>query len=344
MPYKPPRDDENLSLDEIEEREALEKRQEKKDKQRFNIFSRAYADGKGVEKDEEIIADNPNLVNFFKLLGRKINELLTVNIMMVVGNFPIFFFLFAMSGFLSLHTSSPYYTMFAPLRGAQLFNDNAVTTALMNIFGRQAEVTVLSTADYVLIALSALFLLTFGPVRIGITYIVRNMFRGEPVMMFHDFFYAIKRNLRQSIIYGIMDVLICGIIIYDIVFFNINYNVSMITSTMFFMSLCLAMLYFFMRQYIYLMIVTFDLSIFKMFKNAIRFTVLGVKRNFMAFLGVLLVGMLEYVLIFAYFPLAAIMPFVIIPSLLVLIGIYSVYPVIKKWMIDPFYEKVDSEV
>lgn len=341
MPYNDNDNDRNrsshMSLDEIEAREQEEKKKEKK---KFNIFAHAYDDGKGVDPNEERIIDNPNLVNFFKLVGRKINQLLTINIIMIVGNFPIFFFLLAMSGYLSIHTTSPYYTVFAPLRGAMLFHNSPAVSAVWTIYQRQAEVTVHTTADYVLLGLTLLLVLTFGVVRVGVTYIIRNMFRGKPIFMMTDFFGTIKRNLRQTIIYGIMDSVIIFMIGYDILFFNLNYGANFVMNTMFFMSLCLAVLYFFMRNYIYLMLVTFDLSIFKMFKNALSFTVLGIKRNAMALLGVLLLAGLEYVLLFAYFPLAVIVPFIILPSLIVLIGVYAAYPVIKKHMIDPYYEEI----
>ena len=57
---------EKLSLDEIEELEAQEKKQKKRSA--FNIFSKAYEDGKGVDKDEIPICDDPSFVNFFKLI------------------------------------------------------------------------------------------------------------------------------------------------------------------------------------------------------------------------------------------------------------------------------------
>ena len=333
-------DNENLSLDEIEAREQEEKKRAQREKRKINIFNSAYADGKGVDKDEVQIADNPTLVNFFKLVGRKINQLLSVNIMMIVGNFPIFFFLLAMSGYFSIHTTTPYYLVYAPLCGAVLFDHSAATSALWTIFQRQMVVPVHTTVDYVLFALSGLVILTFGPVRVGVTYVLRNLFRGRPVFLLQDFFDAIKRNLRQAIIYGILDLSIVCLLIYDIVFFNLNYGVHFIMDMMFFMSWCLVLLYFFMRPYIYLMIVTFDLSLFKIFKNALRFTVLGVKRNFMFLLGTVVLLLLEYVLMFAYFPLAVIVPFVILPSLLVMMGIYAAYPKLKQYMIDPFYDEI----
>lgn len=328
-------DNKKLSLDEIEELEQAEK----KEKSKFNIFNRVNKDGKGVDKDEIPIADDPSLVNFFKMIGRKLNQILSVNMLLIFGNFPIFFFLLAMSGYFSIHTTSPYYTVYAPLRGALMFDNSAANSALWTMFSRQAEVTVHTTVDYVLLGLTALLLLTFGPVRVGCTYIMRNLFRGEAVFMMHDFFYAIKRNLRQAIIYGIMDVCIVCLIVYDIIFFNLNYDLNMMINTMFFMSLCLAVLYFFMRHYIYLMLVTFDLSIFKLMKNGLLFTVLGIKRNIMVLLGTILALFLEYFLLMAYFPLGVIMPFVILPSLLVLMGVYGAYPKIKEIMIDPYYEE-----
>lgn len=339
--YDPNSNKKNLSLDEIEALEQEEKKKEKKAK--FNLFDRAYRDGAGVEKDEIDIADNPNLINFFKLLGRKISQIFSINIIMVLGNFPIFFFMLSLTGYFSIHTTSPYYTVFAPLRGAMLFNNSPTVSALWTIFSRQADVTVQTTVDYVLLGLTALLIFTLGPVRVGVTYIMRNLFRGEPVFMMHDFFYAIKRNLRQALIFGILDVAAIALIVYDIMFFSLNQGLNMMMQTMFFMSICLAVLYYLMRNYIYLMLITFDLSIFKMYKNALLFTILGLKRNIMALLGVLVVCMLEYFLIFTFFPLAAVMPFVIIPSLLLLISVYSAYPKIKEIMIDPFYQKVKKK-
>ena len=58
----------------------------------------------------------------------------------------------------------------------------------------------------------------------------------------------------------------------------------------------LSILYFFMRFYIYLLLVTFDLSIRKILKNALIFTMLGIKRNLMGFLGVALITLVNVAL------------------------------------------------
>lgn len=326
---------ENLSLDEIEAREQ----EEKKQKNRLNIFSRLQRDGKGVDKDEIAIAENPNFMNFFKLVGRKVNEMLSVNLILVIGNFPIFFFLFAMSGYMSNHITEPRYLVYAPLKGAMLFHNSPAVSALWTLYSRTMPVTIHTLGDYIFMGLTLLLLVTFGPVRAGVTYLLRNMFRAKPVMILSDFWDALKRNLKQSLAVGVLDLLIIAVLIYDIVFFYMNYNVSLLMTAMFFLTLWMIVLYVVMRHYIWLMLVTFEIKITKIFKNALRFTVVGLKRNVMILLGTLFTAALEYSLLLIYFPLGVIFPFVILPSLVMMIGIYGAFPVIKKWMIDPYYEE-----
>jgi len=336
MPYE---DNERHTLDEIEQAEQEELAAKAKQESGFNPFRKTYSDGEGVSKDEEQICENPNLKNFFKLLGRKLNPILSVNLMSVFGNFPMIFALFAISGYASIHSTAPYFTVFAPLKGAMYFDHSPATAALMGIFGMQADITILSAVDYVMLALSALTILTFGPVNVGATYILRNLFRGEGIFLWHDFFYAIKRNLKQSLVYGIMDAVILVLLAYNIFFYNLNYGVNTPLNMMFYAAICMAVLYIIMRPYIYLMMVTFDLSILKMFKNALLFTVLGIKRNILSTLGIVLLVVIEFALLVLYFPLGVILPFVGLFSIGYMMQIYGAYPKIKEIMIDPYYNK-----
>lgn len=337
-------DNERHILDEIEENERAAIRKEKK---KNNIFDRWSKEREGVSKDEIPIAADPSLKNFFKLIGRKLNQLLSVNLLILAGNFSIFFIFLGLSGYLSIHTVQPLYAVFAPLKGAMLFDSSASTAALWSIFSRPAEVVVFTTWDYIVFGIGALVLFTYGLVRVGVTYILRNMFRGEPVFLVHDFFYAIKRNLRQAIIVGIIDLGIIALFVYDIKFFNLKYGANMMMSVGFFTSLALSVVYILMRPYIYLMLVTFDISIFKMIKNAFLFTIIGIKRNIAVLFGTILVLALEYILLAVYIPLGVIIPFVILPSFLIMMGIYGAYPKIKEIMIDPYYspsaEETESE-
>lgn len=335
-------DNERHILDEIEENEQNERASIRREKKKNNIFDKWNKESEGVSKDEIPIANDPTLKNFFKLIGRKLNRLLSVNLLILAGNFPIFFIFLGLSGYLSIHTVQPLYAVFAPLKGAMMFDSSASCAALWSIFSRPAEVVVFTVWDYIAFGIGALVLFTYGPVRVGVTYILRNMFRGEPVFLMHDFFYAIKRNLRQAIIVGIMDLGIIFIFIKDIEYLNIHYSKGMM-SVMFFMCLALSVVYILMRPYIYLMLVTFDISIFKMIKNAFLFTIIGIKRNIAVLLGTILVLALEYTLLAVYIPLGVIIPFIILPSFLIMMGIYGAYPKIKEIMIDPYYTPSSEE-
>ena len=97
-----------------------------------------------------------------------------------------------------------------------------------------------------------------------------------------------------------------------------------------------------MRNYIYLLAVTFKLSLFKILKNSFIFAFVGLKRNLMAFLGILAVCAINY-FVFINLPIGgAVLPLIISVALCSFIGAYAAYPVIKKYMIAPYYE--DEEV
>lgn len=314
--------------------------EENETKRRFNLFDRFRKEREGVPDDEPKVLDNPTVGNFFKLLGRKINTLLSVNLLYVFGNFPIFFILLAATGYFSTQSFAPYYQQFAPLLGASYFEQSPLIAALMGTYGIQSTVSVPSTVTYVLYALGALLLLTFGPVNAGTTHLLRSMVREEGMFIMSDFWQTIKRNLKQSLIFGVLDILIMVILGYDLLYFYLNLaSGETMIYIFFFLTFAMCIVYAFMRMYIYLMMITFDLSIMKLLKNALFFAILGIKRNIMALLAVIVVVAFWYVLRMVFFPVAVILPFILMFSVCGLASAYAAYPKIKEIMIDPYYSE-----
>ena len=69
---------------------------------------------------------------------------------------------------------------------------------------------------------------------------------------------------------------------------------------------------------------------------------MGIKRNLAALFGSIVVSIINIV-IFVYIPLVGLtLPLIITTSTLMFIGAYAAYPVIKKYMITPYYK--DEEV
>ena len=321
------------------------------EKKKFSLFNIYNRDGKGVEKGTELnVLEKPGFANFFKLFGRRFGEITTINLFYIIGNFPLFFALFALTGYTSTPTVSPASGLYTVLNGSFYYLQNAsagvnspVLASLNGIYGKQIISSVPTTLTYVLIIISLLFVFTHGLVNVGCTYLYRNMIKGEPLFIWRDFWYAIRRNLKQGIIFGIIDVLISVLLVYDILWFNVNMYAATSMKIFYFMSLGMIVLYFFVRMYIYLLMITFDLSIFKMLKNGLIFTVLGIKRNIACLVGTAIVVAFNFALYVVFIPLGLILPFVITVSVLNYISIYCAFPVIKKYMIDPYYKEIKQQ-
>ena len=104
------------------------------------------------------------------------------------------------------------------------------------------------------------------------------------------------------------------------------------------MIFALFIIWIMMRFYIYNLLVTFNLKNFKILKNSLIFSMLGIKRNIMAILGILLLLAIHIFLILLILPyglaVVLILPFVYALAAIGFMATYAAYPVIEKYMID----------
>ena len=304
----------------------------------YEIFN-PRGNGKGLTKEE---AAKPRTAGrFFRFYSTNFNTMFALNIFALIGNFPILFGLYALTGSLNINTTSPASSLFGPLYGVTTIKGHdPVTAALFGVHGTQASVSMPTKATYTFYALTLLVFLTFGIVNVATTYIMRNIVKGDSTTFIADIKYSIKRNWKQGLILGILDLVFILIIAYDLLFFYAAGSSGM-TSFFFGMMLIIAMLYIMMRSYMYIMVVTFDLSIFKILKNSFIFSLLGFKRNLAAFAGGLLVWFLDYMILVSFFPIGIILPVMFLISLTTFMGVYAAYPKVKEIMIDPYYVSDD---
>ena len=282
-------------------------------------------------KEPKAIPDGPDgLKKGFMLYGRNITNMLYVNLIKVIGNFPLIFVLLARSGLGSGTTTAASSGMFAPLHGVMLHKMSLAALALFGVHGGQSSQQYLTTKTYVFLALSLLVLFTWGVISTGTTYLLRGYIRQDRVFFWSDFFGAIKRNLKQAIIVGFIDALIMLLLFYDMYFFFAN------GSMMFFIMIIILAIYMMVRMYLYLMLITFDLSVWKIFKNGFIFAILGFKRNILAFLfGTLIVG-LAYFLLGTIPPVGILFGLFIMFSTIAFFNTYAAWAKIKEIMIDPY--------
>lgn len=304
-------------------------------KKKFKLFD-PYRDGKGVY---EVESRKPTLKFFFVLLWRKLSQLFQLNLLMLVKIIP----LLVIAGIYLLGTKTPMVTdsIYIPLSGIGKILPSASLITELDLASVQMQLPVLSPWMNVLIIVMVLFLaLTWGWQSVGATYVLRGLFRGDAVFVFSDFFHAIKKNFKQAFFMGLLDFIISAVLIIDFIFFYYRTGASFGMDMMYFMIFLMGIIYIVMRFYLYHLLITFELSNFKILKNALIFSILGIKRNIMALLGFVLLLALHIFLIILLLPIGVsiplVLPFVYILALFGFISTYAAYPIIDRYMIQPY--------
>ena len=293
----------------------------------------------GREKpDAEIEDTTPTLKYFFKLLWRKAAKLLTLNLMMVFQVIPLVVALLVY--FFGDTTPTVEHAVYAPLLGTYIAGGSPAAGTLLGVFGQQLNVPVMTTGRLIVILIMiAITVLTWGWQNVGAAYNLRSMVRGDSTFIWSDYFYAIRRNLKQGFLFGLLDLLIIAVLAYDIFYFY-PLSLSLGYGLMYGIVVALAVIYLVMRFYIYPMMITFDLSIYKLLKNALLFTMLGLRRNILAVVGIALVALLNIWSITwglsIGLSVTLILPFFYLVALIGFISMYAAYPTIKRYMIDPY--------
>ena len=317
---------------------------EKNKKFKLFDFSR---DGKGVDEIED---RKPTLKFFFKLLWRKFSQLLQLNLLMLFQIIPLLVIVCVVYVY-GAKTALINEAMYVPLYGISQVSPNFAGAPLLDLVSNLTESTVYFTPVMIIVTACMLLLLalTYGWQNVGAAYVLRGLFRGDAVFVFSDFFYGIKRNLKQAFFMGLLDFLITAVLIVDIVFFM--GRSGGLDTVMYGVIFAIIILYIAMKFYMYQLLVTFDLTNFKILKNSLIFTALGIKRNLMAFLGLILLFALQIGLIFLALvyglTVFIVLPFVYIFALVGFIATYAAYPIIDRYMIAPYanenIEAVDEE-
>ena len=296
-------------------------------------------DGRGVEKGEDT---TPNLKYFFKLWGRKFWKLISLNLMMLVQILPLLGCLFLYLG--GPKVSTQYDPLYTVLLGAQTALPTSEGMTLFNSAAGLLHQTPIfnSWAHWVMGLLIVFHLVTYGWQKVASTYILRGLVRGDGVFLFSDYFYAIRKNMKQGFVMGLLDSVAIFALVFDFIYFW-NSPTTGMNNFMYIMIFALIIIYGIMRFYTYLMLVTFNMKLGKIFKNALIFTIMGIKRNIMALLGIAALVGICAVLIFFLLPMklavVLVIPFLCLLAFCGFMYTYAAYPVIKKYMIDPVEPK-----
>lgn len=303
-------------------------------KKKFRLFD-MNRDGPGVPKSEKPLV--PNFINTPKFYFRHFTRLLSLNFLMLplilIPLFALYLYIVAPT------TPTQTDVMYAPLYGSYVMTGNPAWTSLLGVYGIQLNLPTFDALHiWIYVGLALLLAFVWGPVNVGATYICRSMFRGDPVFLWSDFWYSVKKNFKQGLIFGLIDAACLGALAFDLIYY-MRVGGTFWTDFTFFGICFVVALYMLMRFYIYLMIITFDMKLRKILKNSLIFSVLGIGRSLSAVFWMLALIALNVLLAIACYPIRFFVPIFLpiiylLPSIC-LLKTYAAYPTIEKYMIDP---------
>lgn len=209
----------------------------------------------------------------------------------------------------------------------------------MEVFGRHFWDLAFLNLIYIIFCIP---IITFGPATAGLIKVARNYSQERSCFMFHDFWKAFKTNFKQSFVVGLIDIFLVFWAVVMVVFyynFSLEYEFGKILLVV---AISLMLIIFLMHYYIYLLIVSTNLKLKQIIKNAFLLTSLGLKATLISFFTT--VGLILVLLLI----LASAMSGSIIIDLVIICGwafsfiaftiCYNCYPIIRKYVIQPYYE------
>lgn len=196
-----------------------------------------------------------------------------------------------------------------------------------------------TTASLVgMIAFTLLFMVLIGPATAGMTEVLRKFTLEKHSFILSDFFTSFKKNFKYSTIIGFVNCLVLASSIAG--FFIYPALAKSYGSVMYF---CLAIVLsagvtlIIMNFYIFPMIVATDLSLGNIIKNSFALTCIALKKNVITLLLNILIYGVFTVLGLLNLAFALLFPFVPI-AIVSFINCFNAYPVIQKYVINPYYE------
>lgn len=187
--------------------------------------------------------------------------------------------------------------------------------------------------------LSLLPIILTGPFTAGFTLVLRNFARERPTFLWGDFKDAAKQNRKQAL--AASAIAVCGFVLLFFLFFF--YWQNMAKHPAFFIPLSLVcmcgLLFLFMHYYVFAIMVTFNLPLKDIYRNAFLFAFLGIGQNLLVTVcGIVILFLTCYTVPI----LALLLPVITISSIAFLIN-FTVWKLIKKYMIDPHPELLPKE-
>ena len=277
--------------------------------------------GPGVPKDAP--PKSPFIV-FFEILQRKFWNLVKVNMMFLIFNLPALIL-----GMLAMLMFFPNIFPDAMTNPDALLSDTMIKFILLSI-------------------IICIPMITVGPAQAGFTYIMRNYSREEHAFLWSDFKDTAIKNMKQSLSVGTINFIVTFLLLFSIRAYSEMIKIGqipvMIGTIGYAIMILMLVLFACMNLYIYPILITFELSLKQIYKNAFIFAII----KFLPNIGILLLSafiiFLSFGMIIPFNPIIGFIPFLFITvSLIGFLTNFYVYPKLKKYIISRLEEDEEEE-
>lgn len=202
-----------------------------------------------------------------------------------------------------------------------------------------------------LYSLVSLPIVTRGVAQVGLTYVTRQFTREKHVFLPSDFFDTIKKNWKQGLIFGLLELAVSAACGYSLYFYFMSAwtaaEFSLGTVLPLAIALFIAVMVRIAFYYVYLQIITFKMSFKQILKNSFLFAAGGVKQNMIMLLVEVAITALVAVCLLNFFwiTLGILIPcgLLIYPAFRSFMVQFTVFPLVKKVIIDPYYAEHPDE-
>lgn len=178
-------------------------------------------------------------------------------------------------------------------------------------------------------------IVTIGPATAGLTYVLRNFSQEEHAFLWGDFIDAFKKNWKQSVAMEIINAVVIVLLVVAIPFYYALLNSSWIFYIPFILCSGAGIVFVFMNYYIHLMIVSVNLKLKEIIKNAFYLSCVSVKTNLITTFFLLLI-LVPAVLFWSIgIPVFLFIGFAFVG----LIVCFNSYQYILRYVVEPYYEK-----
>lgn len=179
-------------------------------------------------------------------------------------------------------------------------------------------------------------IVTIGPATAAMTALIRNIYLEKPQFVFHDFKDQFKKNFKQALPIGLLDILALFMGNFIIYYYYVNYaEMDMTAKVLMVLSLLASIFVIMMSFYIYPQIVALDLKIGAIVRNSMLLVFLNPLGDIISLALICGYTALIWWFLFPVLTLIPVLPF----AWIAFVAVFTCYPTIQKVLINPYYEK-----